>query len=183
MKKKIIIIASAAVVVIAALLVVIFSTQSAKKCEKWIENSAKKLTYVQTVFEVTDKEEKVFIYNQTVEIIEENAEITKATSRLNPSFEFSTIEENSYVENVNRDALLNFAFDKKYFKESSLKKNTFIATVKGECLSAFLGGEALDVNGDAQAVIKFEDKKLAIAEITFSLQSGKQVKITVQCQY
>ena len=59
MKKKIIIIASAAVVVIAALLVVIFSTQSAKKCEKWIENSAKKLTYVQTVFEVTDKEEKL----------------------------------------------------------------------------------------------------------------------------
>ena len=115
MKKKIIILISAIVAVLAAVVIVVCATQTMKKCQKWLQKSADSLTYVQTVFEVTDKQEKVFIYTQTVEIIEGNAEITKATSRLNPSFEFSTIEETNYVENINKDALLNFKFSKKYF--------------------------------------------------------------------
>ena len=183
MKKKIIIIASAVLVVIATLLVVIFSSQTMKKCQKWITNSQNNLVHVQTVFEVTDKQEKVFVYRETVEIIDGNAEVTKATSRLNTSFEFSTIEESSYVENVNRESLLNFTFDKRYFKESSLKKNTFTATVTGQYLAEFFGGEALEISGDAQATLSFDGKRLQTAQITFTLNSGKQVKITVQCQY
>jgi hypothetical protein len=115
--------------------------------------------------------------------VEGNAEVTKATSRLNPSYEFSTISESSFVENVNRGSLLNFTFEDKYFKESSLKNDLFTATVIGDCLDEFLGGGALAVSGDAQATLTFENKTLKSAVITFSLQSGKQVTITVECEY
>ena len=184
MKKKIIILASALAVAILAVLIVILSLSPAvKNCEKWIENSANNLTVVKTVFEATDKGEKVFAYSESVEIIEGNAEITKSTSRLNPSYEFSTISESSFVESINRKDLLNFAFDKKYFKENSLKKDVFTATVIGDCLDEFLGSEALAIAGDAQATLTFENKTLKSAVITFSLQSGKQVTITVECEY
>ncbi len=184
MKKKIIILASALLVAILTVVIVVLSLPSTvDKCEKWMQNSANNLTFVQTAFELTDKGEKVFAYSESVEIIEGNAEITKSTSRLNPSYEFSTIDESSFVEGINREDLLNFAFDKKYFKESSLKNDVFTATVIGDCLDEFLGSEAFDVSGNAEATLTFEDERLTSAVITFNLQSGKQVTVTVECEY
>ncbi len=184
MKKKIIILASALLVAILTVLIVILSLPSATdKCEKWMQNSANNTTFVKTAFEVTDKGEKVFAYSESVEIIEGNAEITKSTSRLNPSYEFSTISESSFVEGINREDLLNFAFDKKYFEKSSLKNDVFTATVIGDCLDEFLGSEAFNVSGNAQATLSFENEMLKGAVITFNLQSGKQVTVTVECEY
>ena len=181
MKKKLIILASALLAVLISITAI--GCSATNDCAKLIKNSAKNLTYVQTVFEATDKGEKVFIYSESVEIIEGNAEITKSTSRLNPSYEFSTISESSFVENLNRESLLNFAFESKYFKESSLNNNNFTATVIGDCIDEFLSCSPFSIAGDAEVTMNFENKCLKNAVITFNLQSGKQVKITVECEY
>ena len=70
MKKKIIILTSALLAVLLAVLIIVLSVQTMGKYEKKITKSVNSLTSVQTVFEVTVKEEKVFIYSEMVEIVD-----------------------------------------------------------------------------------------------------------------
>ena len=181
--KKILTVIITALIAVLSFTVAGCSIANFATCEKMLTNSANTLVYVKTQFDVTDANEKVFMYSESVEIIDGNAEIVKSTSRLNPSYEFSTIEDNSFVENVDRASLLNFSFNKKYFKEYSLEKGVFTATVTGYYLDEFLNGAKITIKGDANVVLTFENEILKSAEIAFKLQSGKQVKMTVECKY
>ena len=181
--KKILTVIITALIAVLSFTVAGCSIANFATCEKMLTNSANTLIYVKTQFDVTDANEKVFMYSESVEIVDGNAEIVKSTSRLNPSYEFSTIEDNSFVENVDRESLLNFSFNKKYFNEYSLENGVFTATVTGYYLDEFLNGAKITIKGDANVVLTFENEILKSAEITFNLQSGKQVKMTVECKY
>ena len=82
------------------------------KGAKMIDKSRDKFTLLTTQITVMDGEQTVYKYSESVEIVEGNAEITKSTSKLNSSFEFSTVEDIQVVENANRDKFINFVLDK-----------------------------------------------------------------------
>ena len=183
--KKLIIVIAAALVVVIATVVLILTLGGSKlsKCEKMIEKSAQSVVEITTNVVVSDKEQEVYKYLESVKITDANGEVMKQTSKLNPSYEFSTTEENSFVENIDRKALLNFNFDKSYFVESAYKNSVLNLTVKADSIAKFLGGSDIACEENASAVFTFNGKKLAQAEITFTLMSGKKVLMTVLCNY
>ena len=185
-KKNIIIIASAVAIVVALTLtlVLIFGGSPLKKGNEKLESSLSALTKVSTLTEVYDGQTAVYKYLHEVEIVDGNGQITKATSKLNPSFEFSTVTEMEVVENLDRNGLLNFNLSDETVEESKLNDGTLTLTLKADKIATFLNTNALKTNGEAgKAVFVFEKDLLVSAEITFTLESGKSVVMTVECKY
>ena len=185
-KKLIIIIASliAIVVALTVTLVLVFGGSPIKKGNKMIDASANALTKVSTLTEVYDGQTAVYKYLHEVEIVDGNGQITKATSKLNPSFEFSTVSEMEVVENIDKNGLLNFNLSEETVEESKLKDGTLTLTLKADKIATFLNTNKLKTNGEnGKAVFVFEKDLLISAEITFILESGKEVVMTVECKY
>ena len=154
------------------------------KANKMIKKSCDKFAYLTTQVVVTDGTQDVYKYTQKVEIIDGNAEIRKATSKLNSSFEFSTVEDVEFVENVNKNDFINFVLSKDVIEESKFTKSVLNLVVKADKTAEFLNANGLLTDGNsANATFTFENGTLKSAEITFNLQSGKKVVITMNCEY
>jgi hypothetical protein len=156
------------------------------KGAKMIDKSRDKFTLLTTQITVMDGEQTVYKYSENVEMVEGNAEITKSTSKLNSSFEFSTVEDIQVVENANRDKFINFVLDKNLIEEAKFEKDILTLSVKGENLAKFLSYSSQDFKTDEQTVtatLTFENKLLKTAVLNFTLQSGKTVKLTLTCNY
>ncbi len=185
--KLIIIIAASLVAVIAISLTVILCVgNDLKKTNNMIDSSRENFKQITTAVEVIDGEQTVYKYFEKIEMIDGNAEIAKETSKLNSSFDFSTVKDNQVVENANRKDFINFIFDKEYFEECKLKDGTLNLTVKGDKLVDFLSAKEiqLETNGEnVSATFVFENKRLTTATLEFVLQSGKKVKLNMNCVY
>lgn len=180
------------IVVIATLLVVITALLTScagsniNKANKMIDKSCEQITLMNTQVVVADGGQTVYKYGETIEISEGNALITKETSRLNSSFEFSTVKEVEEVQNLNRKDLINFDLNKDYMQEITFKDGVLSLTVKGDKVLSFLNGQSLglQLNGEnISAIFTFENKNLISVQVNFTLKTGKQVELVMSCNY
>ena len=126
----------------------------------------------------------VYEYNNETSLLETgDADVTKTITSLNNSFELETKTEKSVIENVQRDKLLNFNFNKDLMDNLVVEGNKITCTLNSENLKSLLNASDLTINGEAKCEFIFTDNKINNIKVSFDTVSSKNVEVNVSYLY
>ncbi len=176
----------AAVVVIALVIVlIVINANGLKKYNKMIDNSAQTVLEINVDIQLKDQSELVYQHYTTTKISETNATIEETISSLGPNFVLDTTSNIQTKEGIKKEDLVGISLDKESLSNVKIKKNLITCEVSKENLSKVLKNNDiyLDMNGNAELIITFEDKKLKSIVCTYKTSTAKDVIINATYAY
>lgn len=185
MKTKKIILTSVSIVLLFSLIFTLSSCNKLNKYAKMINKSVNSVKAVELNIQMSDQSQVVYIYQHKTTITDNKAHVEITTSSLNSSFvlESKTVTED--VENANREELFQIELNHKYLVNYEKGKNTVTCEVAKENMTNVFKNchTNLDIAGNANLILTFENKKLMTVNCTYQTSTAKDVEIRATYAY